>query len=64
MESLVVTFIVATAKFRVKENDVLVGFCLEDFSGGEAGDINLILYMCSFLFEGIPFSYLRIKIKL
>ena len=28
------------------------GFCLEDFSGGEAGEIHFILYMFSFLLGG------------
>ena len=39
-------------------------FCLEECSGVDAGEINFILYICSFLSGGIPFSYVKKQIKI
>ena len=36
---------------------------LEDFSGGEGGEIHFILYSCSFLFGSIRIPMLKIKIR-
>ena len=47
-----------------KRNDALVGFYLEDCSGGEAGEIHFISSIVRFLFGGIPFSYVKIRMRL
>ena len=39
------------------------GFFLEQFSGGEGGEIHFILYIFSILFGGIPIPFRKTKIK-